>query len=111
MESAQCMHERGMELSRWNETYSYWLYNIIEELHPYNVWKLHMIHAQKGHGYVRLLLDSVIFHQAGDTPYVSKSIDLIWLGKFGEFMVIHQICQHFPPYGIINLVRQCRTAI
>ena len=31
-------------------------------------WKVHTIHAQKGHGYV-LLLGSVMFHQAGYTPY------------------------------------------
>ena len=37
-------------LDRANETYT------IEELHPYNAWQLHTIHAQKGHGYMQLLL-------------------------------------------------------
>ena len=41
----------------------------IQELRTYNAWQLHTIHVQKGHGHVQLLLGSILFHQAGDTPY------------------------------------------
>ena len=42
--------------------------------------------TKNGHGYVQLLLGSVIFHQAGDTPFQNKIYlkHKIWLGKIWQ---------------------------
>ena len=52
------------------------MYHLYGYTHPYNTWQLHTIHANR-HGYMRLLLGSVIFHQAMDTIAMFQNITAI----------------------------------
>ena len=66
------------------------IYIAIEEIHPSNAWQLHTIHAQRGAWLLGFIKPGTLYIAMFQNQYYIQ-------GLFGEYMVICQICQCFPP--------------